>query len=204
MTAVMNMNPDLIRDWLQKVSNLYTIEYSFLERDWELHTHVSKKTKLIDRMDDDELDSEYELQKRYKGMHTPHKFLADYEEQEEMAAASPSSNKIYPRLEPAIGHYVHSTTGFAFISPTELKVFGRWDGAKLYPLDADDLEVCSIFRFYHDASRFVELTKKFPSHLIGSNASNAPNTSNAPNAPNAPNASNASNARKNVSSSSMF
>lgn len=187
MTAV--MNPDLIRDWLQKVSNLYTIDYSFLERDWELHTHVSKKNKLIDRMDDDELDSEYELQKRYKGMHPPHKFFTD-EEEEEMATAAPASTKIYPRLEPAIGHYVHSTTGFVFIAPTELKVFARWDGVKLYPLDADDVEVCTTLRFYHDVSRFPEIAKKFPAHLIGSNEP-ANNISG-------------SSGRKNVSSSSMF
>lgn len=144
-----------VRDWLNQVSSIYVIEFPYLEQDWDRYNTLSRKTKLADRMDEDEMDDNQDPQKRYKG----NDICSNKEDEIEM------ERKIYPRLVAAINRYVHESTGMVFISPSELKVFARWDGEALHPLDSDDQEVCRVMRFHTAPERYEEIMSVYPIHL---------------------------------------
>lgn len=63
------------------------------------------------------------------------------------------------RLHPKIKKYIHESTGMVFISKEEKIVFGHWDGENVHPLTDDDKQVCFIYHFRVDDTRYDEQIK---------------------------------------------
>jgi hypothetical protein len=63
------------------------------------------------------------------------------------------------RLHPKIKKYIHESTGMVFISKEEKIVFGHWDGETIHPLTEDDKQVCFIYHFRVDDTRYEEQIK---------------------------------------------
>lgn len=134
-----------VRSWLDRVSASYTIEFPYLQRDWENYNFLvqqSRKHKITEEMDTDENDAQ-------KRMKFATKEFSVMDKIEEMA------QKIITHFNPTIGRFVHDLTGMTFISKEEPKVFARWDGEKLVPLTDDDVEVCQVYRFHYVPDRFT-------------------------------------------------
>lgn len=135
---------DHVHEWLAKVSNTFTIELPYLQRDWEQYNRVSKKTKPMDRDDDEYEDMQVDPNKRVKHLPTKNK--------EELYMPQ----KIVTHFNTTIGRYVHNQTGMVFLSKSEPVVFARWDGVSLQPLNEDDISVCDVFLFKHAPDRFYQ------------------------------------------------
>lgn len=150
---------DHVYEWLTKVSTTFTIELPYLQRDWEQYNRISKKTKPMDRDDDEYDDMQVDPNKRVKHV-TP-------KNKEELYMPQ----KIVTHFNTTIGRYVHNQTGMVFLSKSEPVVFARWDGDSLHPLNEDDVSVCNVFLFKHAPERFYQEMNKMSCSSTASPAS---------------------------------
>lgn len=163
---LMRESEQRIADWLGRVSTNYTIEFPLLQSVWQQfveHNATMRKQKKK-WSDDVDVDADMDPHKRPKLPDSVHEIPSEQSEDlsTSSSSSSASSSRIITRWVPSLRRFVHELTGMVFLSKINPVVVARWDGHVLLPLSHEDMGVCDLFRFFHDSTRFDELTHEDP------------------------------------------